>query len=216
MRAIRGKIAMDTLPILRCAFLIILFSPFAVADPFRLENEIIYYDTVNSEKTDSIEFGHAELILEMLKDNQNIKKLVLNVDGGMLEEAMDIADIVIDAELDTHVEHACESACVTIFLAGTKRSLALGGKIGFHKSYWDADSIKEYYDSEKDYYDWANPFDMASWVYEDTQAEVFSDFEYLLERGIEPHFAIQTLRAESDGMWYPRRKQLKAAGVLVE
>ena len=216
MRAIRGKTAMDTLPILRCAFLIILFSPFAVADPFRLENEIIYYDTVNSEKTDSIEFGHAELILEMLKDNQNIKILVLNVDGGMIEEAMDIADIVIDAELDTHVEHACESACVTIFLAGTKRSLALGGKIGFHKSYWDADSIKEYYDSEKDYYDWANPFDMASWLYEDTQAEVFSDFEYLLERGIEPHFAIQTLRAESDGMWYPRRKQLKAAGVLVE
>ena len=216
MRALRGKMAMDTLPILRFTFFLILFSPFAVADPFRIENEIIYYDTVNSEKTDSIEFGHAEIILEMLKDNQNIKVLVLNVSGGMVEEAMDIADIVIDAELDTHVEHACESACVTIFLAGSKRSLALGGKIGFHKGYWEADSIKEYYDSEKDYYDWANPFDMASWLYEDTQAEVFSDFEYLLERGIEPKFAIQTLRAESDGMWYPRRKELKAAGVLVD
>ena len=116
----------------------------------------------------------------------------------------------------THVEHACESACVTIFLAGTRRSLALGGKIGFHKGYWEAESIKEYYESEKDYYEWSNPFDMASWLYEDTQAEVFSDFEYLLERGIEPKFAIQTLRAESDGMWYPRRKELKAAGVLVE
>ena len=52
--------------------------------------------------------------------------------------------------------------------------------------------------------------------HEDTQAEVFSDFEYLLERGVNAQFAIRTLKASSDNMWYPRRAELEAAGVLTE
>ena len=63
---------------------------------------------------------------------------------------------------------------------------------------------------------WETPFEFASWLYEDTQAEVFSDFEYLLERGVNAQFAIRTLKASSDSMWYPRRVELEAAGVLTE
>ena len=130
--------------------------------------------------------------------------------------ANEMADLVIDARLSTHVEFSCESSCATVFLAGKKRSLALGGKIGFHKSYWEADSIKEYYESEKETEGWSNFFDFASWMYEDTQSEIFTEFEYLIERGVTPKFAIETLRAGSDGMWYPRRSNLFEGGVLTE
>ena len=62
--------------------------------------------------------------------------------------------------------------------------------------------------------EWSNPFEFAEWLYEDTQAEILSDLEYMLERGVAASFAIQTLRADSDDMGYPRRKALVAAGVL--
>ena len=50
-------------------------------------------------------------------------------------------------------------------------------KIGFHSSSWTAESIQDYYTSEKDTQGWGTPFDFASWLYEDTQAEIFSEFE---------------------------------------
>ena len=192
------------------------FATNAVADPFTVNGNAVLYDTINSEVTEEIDFGHAETLLEILKGNENIEMLILNSEGGLIEAGYDIADIVIDAELNTHVEFICESACATVFLAGNKRSLELGAKIGFHSSYWAAEDIQEYFISEKDTKGWETPFEFASWLYEDTQAEVFSVFEYLLERGVNAQFAIRTLKASSDSMWYPRRAELEAAGVLTE
>ena len=40
--------------------------------------------------------------------------------------------------------------------------------------------------------------------------------KYLIERGVEGNFAIKTLNADSDDMWYPRRKELIAAGVITK
>ena len=192
------------------------FATKAVADPFTVNGNAVLYDTINSEVTEEIDYGHAETLLEILKANENIEMLILNSEGGLIEAGYDIADIVIDAELNTHVDIICESACATVFLAGKKRSLELGAKIGFHSSYWAAEDIHEYFTSKKDIMGWETPFEFASWLYEDTQAEVFSDFEYLLERGVNAQFAIRTLKASSDNMWYPRRAELEAAGVLTE
>ena len=140
----------------------------------------------------------------------------MNSEGGLISPAVDMSSLIIDANLDTHVEYKCASACVTIFLAGRNRTLALGGKIGFHKSYWAAESIQDYYEKEQEDEEWEDPFEFASWLYEDTQAEIFKEFEYLLERGVAPSLAIETLKAGSDGMWYPRRTQLLEGGILTE
>ena len=121
----------------------------AGADPFFVEGNIIFFDTENSSTTDEIEFGQRDQLLQILKKNMGIDTLVLNSGGGMIDEAKEIADLVIDVGLNTHVELFCESACVTIFLAGKNRTLALGGKIGFHASWWDATSMEKYYQSEK-------------------------------------------------------------------
>lgn len=185
-------------------------------DPLFVEENVIFFDTENSSTSKEIEFGQREQLLKILENNPGIDTLVLNSSGGMISEAKEIADLVIDANLNTHVEHFCESACVTIFLAGQKRTLALGGKIGFHSNWWDATSMEKYYQSEKQHMGWDTPFDFASWLYEDTQSEIFLAFEYLLERGVKPDFAIQTLKAGSDGMWYPRRSNLQQAGIVTK
>ena len=57
-----------------------------------------------------------------MKTNENIEVLILNSEGGLIEVGYDIADILIDAELNTHIDIICESACATVFLAG-KNSL---------------------------------------------------------------------------------------------
>ena len=53
-------------------------------------------------------------------------------------------------------------------------------------------------------------------MYEDTQREVLRNLQYFVERGVDAGFAIKTMQATSDDMWYPRRKELEAAGVIVE
>ena len=195
---------------------LIITANIVSASPFKVEGETIYFDTINTEGSGSIEYGHQDELLKLLKENDGIKIIVLNSDGGMIEPAMEMASLIIDANLDTHVEFECYSSCVTVFLGGRSRTLALGGKLGFHKTSWAADSIKEYYESEKESSGWKNHSEFASWLYEDAQNDVFIELEYLLERGVEASFAIQTLKANPDGMWYPRRRQLREGRILTE
>ena len=82
----------------------------AVADPFTVNGNAVFYDTINSEVTEQIDCGHAEKLLEIFKTNENIEVLILNSEGGLIEAGYDIADIVIDAELNTHIDIICESA----------------------------------------------------------------------------------------------------------
>ena len=68
----------------------------AGADPFFVEGNIIFFDTENSSTTDEIEFGQRDQLLQILKENMGIDTLVLNSGGGMIDEAKEIADLVID------------------------------------------------------------------------------------------------------------------------
>ena len=183
---------------------------------FRVVGTKLYFDTENTVGVDEINHNHDENLFDILKSNNQIQTLVLNSKGGIIIAASDMADLVIDAGLDTHVEENCLSACVTIFLGGNNRSLALGGKIGFHRGYWEAASMREYYEDNKIDEEWADPFEFSSWIYEDTQSGVFEEFEYLLERGVQASFAIKTLKADADGMWEPRRSVLRSGGILTQ
>ena len=194
----------------------ILSGSFAQAEPFKLENNVLFYSTGDGAEVLEIDWGHEEELLQILRKHKEIDTLILKSEGGIIEVADKMADLVIDAELNTLVEENCESACVTIFLAGKNRIMEIGAKIGFHASWWSAENMKSYYQNHKEVQNWETPFEFASWLYEDTQKEIFEQFEYLLERGVQPHFAIQTLKAGSDGMWYPRRKELLKGGILTQ
>jgi hypothetical protein len=193
-------------------------SELVANEKLRVDGNTLYYSTddAKEEIDQEILWGDAEAFEAILKENRNITILQLDSAGGEIEAAMHLADVIIDYELDTHIDGECSSACVLMFLGGGKRSLARGSWIGFHKSTWASNYIKDYYAEYKESEGWADEYEFAEWLYEDTQKVILRDLEYLIERGVEPGFAIKTLRADSDDMWYPRRKEMVAAGIITE
>ena len=191
------------------------FGSAVLAEKFKLDGEILFYDTDSAPPgQDEINWQDVETLVFLLRQQQQIEVLHLNSAGGLIEAAREMADIIIDFELDTRVTDECASACFTLFLAGESRQLDRGGRLGFHRSSWDAASMEEYYKDARADIGWDSLYEFASWSYEEAQKDVLSEMEYLLERGVDPEFAIKTLRAENADMWFPRRRELTLAGVL--
>ena len=188
------------------------------ASKFELNGSTLIYDTssASNEQEQEITWEDVDELDALLKSEQSIKEIELNSAGGDVEAAFYMADLIIDYELDTNVKGTCESACTLMLLAGERRTVERGSWVGFHQSYWDAPYIQGYFERNKDSKGWSNAFEFASWMYEDTQREVLRNLQYFVERGVDAAFAIKTMKATSDDMWYPRRKELEAAGVIVE
>ena len=188
------------------------------ASKFELNGSTLIYDTssASNEQEQEITWEDVDELDALLKSEQSIKEIELNSAGGDVEAAFYMADLIIDYELDTNVKGTCESACTLMLLAGERRTVERGSWVGFHQSYWDAPYIQGYFERNKESKGWSNAFEFASWMYEDTQREVLRNLQYFVERGVDAGFAIKTMKATSDDMWYPRRKELEAAGVIVE
>ena len=197
----------------------LLVSNFVIAnEKFSINGDTIIYDTFKAtdETLAEINWEDANVLAKILSENPDIKTLQLNSLGGIIDAAEYMSDIIIDFELNTRVVGECSSSCAILFIAGEKRTIQRGSWLGFHQGSWDKDSIKEHYEYNKAEYGWANEFEHSSWIYKDTQKQIFKDMEYLIERGVEPLFAIKTMKADNEDMWYPRRKELEAAGVIRE
>ena len=189
----------------------------ASIDKFTIDQAKLIYDTENIEDWENAEINQddPDIFFQLLSENPQITTVQLNSGGGLQADAYEISDLIIDFDLDTHVNGICHSSCTILFLAGNKRTVERGSTLGFHQLHWAAESQRVYYE----YYlgtDWNDEFEYAEWLYNDAQATILLDMEYLLERGVEPSFAIKTLQADSYDMWIPRRKELLNAGVIIE
>ena len=189
----------------------------ASIDKFTIDQSKLIYDTENIEDWENAEINQddPDIFFQLLIENPQITTVQLNSGGGLQADAYEISDLIIDFDLDTHVNGICHSSCTILFLAGNKRTVERGSTLGFHQLHWAAESQRVYYE----YYlgtDWNDEFEYAEWLYNDAQATILLDMEYLLERGVEPSFAIKTLQADSYDMWIPRRKELINAGVITE
>lgn len=185
---------------------------------FIIQGEILHYNTdlAATEAGQEITSNDRDFFEKALKENPDIEVIYLTSWGGDSGAASEISDLIIDYDLDTHGVEICFSGCTTLLLSGKKRTLERGSKVGFHRSWWPIDNLKYYYDENKEHEGWGNAFDFAAWIYEDTQEEIYKDFEFLLERGIDPLFAIKTLKSDSDDGWFPRRKELLDANFLTK
>ena len=162
----------------------------------------------------SIEVALYEDMKSTLIANPSVTRLILDSEGGLEDTAFDVSDLIIDFELDTHSIY-CDSSCTILFVSGNKRTLQRGRKIGFHRTYWDAADLEKYYGySKKDYNN--NVFEFTSWVFDDSQESIFKKMRFFIERGVEPLFIIKTLQTKSEGMWFPRRKELLNANFITE
>ncbi|MEM1237532.1 MAG: hypothetical protein AAGI10_11215 [Pseudomonadota bacterium] len=186
------------------------------SERWSVDGNVLSFNTEHKGSDAGIERSDVDRLLRLLRDNPAVEVLRLNSTGGGLYAALDMADIVIDFELDTAIDAVCESSCMYVFLGGESRTMARGGRVGFHRVSWSADSIESYYDNHSEEEGWATPFEFTSWIYEDTQVEVYNILSYMVGRGVDPSFAIETLKAGADEMWSPYRPVLMAAGVLTE
>jgi hypothetical protein len=71
---------------------------------------------------DSIEFVDLDILLELLKANAEVERIVfISSHSGYPLRGFDVSDLIIDFELDTHILEACSGECIAAFLGGNKR-----------------------------------------------------------------------------------------------
>lgn len=186
-----------------------------LSQKFALDGTILTYDTESLSQGSEIEAEDVEVFGTLLRQHPEIERIVLNSSGGSVWAAMEIARLMLDFDLETEVDGECSSACVNIFLAGNDRGMTAGSSMGFHLRTWSPPAVESYYEDWKGEEGWNSPFEFASWIYEDTQAEVFDDLVYIVSRGVDAEFAIRikTPRART---WYPSRQELMQAGILTK
>jgi len=198
-------------------FLIFSATSAYADDKFLVDGTTLYYDSFKAKDdiNKEITFDDTDVFKKILSENK-IQLLILNSDGGFIEAAYEITDLLIDFEVDTHIKGECFSACYWLFLAGESRTMEKGSRLGFHQSYMTAEDVENHFIESKDINGWANMYEYTVYLYGVTQDDIFKDFEYQLERGVKPSFIIQTIKVSSDQEFYPRRKVLVDAGVLTD
>ncbi len=87
----------------------------------------------------SIELGSTKRMAEFLDAHSPIKTLIINSNGGNVYEARGIARLIKQNDINTVVVKNCNSACLTIFIAGSSRSISPGARLGFHQYRLDVD-----------------------------------------------------------------------------
>ncbi|MEM6895793.1 MAG: hypothetical protein AAF576_00335 [Pseudomonadota bacterium] len=198
------------------AFAACLLATPSLAERWRIEGTTLHFDTEFSDSAAGIERADVDTLRGYLRDNASIAKVSLNSSGGGLYAALDMADVLTDFEVDTEIEALCESSCMYMFLGGATRTMKRGARVGFHRISWSAESIEGYYERNRADEGWTTPFELSSWIYEDTQLETYQIMSFMIRRGVDAAFAVETFNAGSDDMWAPYRQDLLAAGVLTE
>lgn len=201
----------------------------AAADPrFRIDGAVLAYDTAHpvdptliTDGTDpddtagEIAYEDVGALRAILSRNADrITTLRLTSDGGFIEAAYEMADIVIDYGLDTVVEGECSSACAVIFLAGQQRTMLRGGRVGLHPPSWGVESLRSYYTDLQPDYGWEDEFAFAEWVYREGQRDATKLLSYMVGRGVAADFATDVVERGIGTMWYPSRRELEAAGFV--
>ena len=72
----------------------------------------------------------------MLNEYPTVRILHLNSNGGRLAEAEKLKNMVTTRNLDTYVNIECQSACVTVFVAGHNRLISKRAVIGLHRPFF--------------------------------------------------------------------------------
>jgi hypothetical protein len=95
--------------------------------------EIRTYHTASElELTGGMPFGTARAIEEIILENPSIQIIHLNSQGGRINEAYKLYEIIETHKLSTYTSADCVSACSLAFLAGQKKYIGLNGRLGFH------------------------------------------------------------------------------------
>jgi hypothetical protein len=138
----------------------------------------------------SVGMGDGERVRRLLAGATGVRTVELDSPGGRLKEADLIAAHVRQAGWTTRAIGPCESACTLIYLAGNRRQVMPGAKLGFHRASTGM----------------ANPAldALANRMLAQTYREA----------GLSDHFVMRTLATPASRMWHPARDELVAGGLI--
>jgi hypothetical protein len=145
--------------------------------------------------TGEFELGLAKSLAAALARNPGVKEIVLDSDGGFVNQGRAVARLIEQRGLDTRVVGRCKSACAIAFMGGVRRRIHRLGLIGFHQYRFDARTHHP-------------AFDVAE--------EQRRDSAYLLTRGVSAPFVARAFTAGHSAIWAPAVDELLAAGVVTE
>ncbi|MEM9626719.1 MAG: hypothetical protein AAGA21_10850 [Pseudomonadota bacterium] len=139
----------------------------------------------------NFDVGLSKEFAHLLAERPDTERIILNSDGGRVFEARGVAKQIIERRLHTHVVERCRSACTIAFIAGSRRTLAEEGKLGFHSYRLN-----------------------AALALTDPIAEQEKDKAFFLKQGLDSDFVDRALATPHDDMWHPEVKELLRANVV--
>lgn len=137
--------------------------------------------------------GTTRELERWLDDNPGIEGLVLDSTGGRVYEGRGVARVVTERNLDTYTFTGCYSACTTAFIAGRRRFVADGAKLGFHQYRYDT---------------------TKNLGYLDPKAEEEKDRIWYRGRDIDERFLERVFETPDSQMWFPEHALLIDYGVI--
>ena len=190
----------------------------ANATPQRLavNGDTLFFDTsrpYEGSKETGIISRDVDEIGQVLMEHPEVMKLDITSDGGDTGAAMVISNQIGDLGLATAVHGVCYSACVYVFLAGTPRTLAKGGVLGFHASFFDLEN------SERRAV-WTGKrrspkfVTYGEYAYDKSINQNLEMINFLQYRGVSLSFTLNILSYDRSEIWTPSRAEMTAAGVL--
>lgn len=140
-----------------------------------------------------VDFGLTEALRGLVAEHPEIRRVVLDSQGGYVAEARGAVSVLRAHGLDTHVEGDCASACVLIFAGGRSRTLAQTARLGLHGYRLRA----------------GQHLGMI-----DPVAEMQRDLAIFRAQSVSESFVAKLSALPQYPMWYPDHAELRAAGVI--
>ena len=179
-----------------------------VAEEFVIDNNDLIISGAKVEDVDKI--------LSLLENNENINRVVFNgVYQGGQTDGLEISDLIIDFELDTHIIDYCWGNCIFMFMGGQNRTMAKGSELAINMTGYRLEFIEGIIEN-KDYEVLGSLSEYIVWVDENAREEIIEYFTLLLEQGVKPSFIIESIEKASKENWIPRRKKLLEANILTK
>lgn len=134
--------------------------------------------------------GSADLLALTLRHSPAVSSVTLDSKGGLLSQANLMAARISQHRLDTYVVGQCSSACTFLFLAGKRRCMAAGARLGFHEATYDGQLARDTFKN----------------------ADALERNMYI-RAGLPQAFIDRVMKTPDRQVWYPSREELLATHI---
>jgi hypothetical protein len=79
--------------------------------------------------------GSAERLAQALDHSPHVRQVILQGTRGLVNEALAMATLLRERDMDTAVTGRCTGPCAVVFMAGAARTLQPDGQLAFHQTH---------------------------------------------------------------------------------